>query len=178
LHSPPIHTILNLEWPICNMTYVRMTTSAGEIDIDLYTDECPETTENFLKLVDDGFYDGLHFHRVIKDFMIQGGCPHSSDPNNGRAGTGNPGYRIPCETTALAKKHDKPGIFSMANAGPNTGGSQFFLTTIATPHLDGRHAVFGEVAKGMEVVRAIETTETLPGDRPASPQKIIKVERV
>ena len=160
------------------MTYVRMTTSAGEIDIELYTDECPETTGNFLKLVDDGFYDVLHFHRVIQDFMIQGGCPHSSDPNNGRAGTGGPGWKIPCERSALEKKHDKPGIFSMANAGPNTGGSQFFLTTVLTPWLDGRHAVFGEVAKGMEVVRAIESTETLPGDRPSSPQRIIKVERV
>ena len=102
-----------------------MTTSAGEIDIELYTDECPETTGNFLKLVDDGFYDGLHFHRVIKDFMIQGGCPHSSDPNNGRAGTGGPGWKIPCERSALEKKHDKPGIFSMANAGPNTGAVSY-----------------------------------------------------
>ncbi|MBD60922.1 MAG: peptidylprolyl isomerase [Euryarchaeota archaeon] len=160
------------------MTYVRMTTSAGEIDIELYTEECPDTTGNFLKLVDDGFYDGLHFHRVIKDFMIQGGCPHSSDPNNGRAGTGGPGWRIDCEQSALAKRHDKPGIFSMANAGRNTGGSQFFLTTVPTPWLDGNHAVFGEVAKGMDVVRTIESTTTLPGDRPQNPQKIIKVERV
>jgi len=160
------------------MTYVRMTTSAGEIDIELYTDECPETTGNFLKLVDDGFYDGLHFHRVIKGFMIQGGCPNSSDPNSPKAGYGGPGWKIRCEHSALGKKHHKPGIFSMANSGPNTGGSQFFLTTVETPHLDGRHAVFGEVAKGMEVVRAIESTETLPGDRPSSPQRIIKVERV
>lgn len=160
------------------MTYVRMTTSAGEIDIELYTGDCPETTGNFLKLVDDGFYDGLHFHRVIKDFMIQGGCPHSRDPQNGRAGTGGPGWKINCEESALAKKHDKPGIFSMANSGPNSGGSQFFLTTIPTPWLDGNHAVFGEVAKGMEVVRAIESTTTVPGDRPQTPQKIIKVERV
>ena len=159
------------------MAHVRMTTSAGEIDIELYTDDCPETTGNFLKLVDDGFYDGLHFHRVIKDFMIQGGCPHSSDPNNGRAGTGGPGWKIPCESSALQMKHDKPGVFSMANAGPNTGGSQFFLTTVPTPWLDGNHAVFGEVSKGMDVVRAIESTPTLPGDRPQSPQKIIKVER-
>ena len=82
------------------MTCVRMTTSAGEIEIQLYTEECPETTNNFLKLVDDGFYDGLHFHRIIKDFMIQGGCPHSRDANNGRAGTGGPGWKIPCETSA------------------------------------------------------------------------------
>ena len=159
-------------------TMVRMTTSAGDIDIALYTEDCPETTGNFLKLVDEEFYNGLHFHRVIKNFMIQGGCPRSKDPFDGRAGTGGPGWKIPCEPSALGKKHDKPGIFSMANAGPNTGGSQFFLTTVLTPWLDGRHAVFGEVAKGMEVVRAIESTETLSGDRPASPQRIIKVERV
>ena len=173
-----MHTILNLERPLCNMTYVRMTTSAGEIEIELYTDECPETTANFLKHVDDGFYDGLHFHRIIRDFMIQGGCPYSRDPNNGRAGTGNPGWRIPCEPSALAKSHDRPGIFSMANAGPNTGGSQFFLTTVPTPHLDGNHAVFGEVSKGMDVVREIESVQTLPGDRPSTPQQIIRIERV
>ena len=109
--------------------------------------------------------------------MIQGGCPHSSDPFNGRAGTGGPGWKINCEQSALSKKHDKPGIFSMANAGRNTGGSQFFLTTVPTPWLDGNHAVFGEVAKGMEVVRSIESTTTVPGDRPEDPQKIIKVER-
>lgn len=160
------------------MTVVRMTTSAGEIFVLLYTVDCPKTTTNFLKLVDDGFYDGLHFHRVINNFMIQGGCPHSSDPNNGRAGTGGPGWKIDCETSALRKKHDRPGIFSMANSGPNTGGSQFFLTTVPTPWLNGNHAIFGEVADGMEVVRAIEATPTVPGDRPTSPQKIIKVERV
>ena len=156
------------------MTYVRMTTSAGEIDIELYTDECPETTGNFLKLVDDGFYDGLHFHRVIKDFMIQGGCPHSRDANNGRAGTGGPGWKIPCERSALALKHDKPGILSMANAGKNTGGSQFFLTTVATPWLDGNHAVFGQVVEGMDVVKNIEGCQKLPGDRPKVPQQIIR----
>ncbi len=178
MRDRPTHTILNLERSLHVMTYVRMNTSAGDIDILLYTDECPDTTGNFLKLVDDGFYDGLHFHRVIKDFMIQGGCPHSRDPHNGRAGTGNPGWRIDCEQSALSKKHDKPGIFSMANAGRNTGGSQFFLTTVPTPWLDGNHAIFGEVAKGMDVVRAIESTPTIPGDRPQNPQQIIKLERV
>ena len=159
-------------------TVVRMTTSAGEILIGLYTEDCPETTGNFLKLVDDGFYNGLHFHRVIKDFMIQGGCPHSRDPNNGRAGTGGPGWKIQCESSALAKGHDRPGLFSMANAGPNTGGSQFFLTTVQTPWLDGNHAVFGEVIEGMENVYRIENCDTKPGDRPHDPQKIISVERV
>ena len=87
-------------------TIVRMTTSAGDIDIALYTEDCPETTGNFLRLVDDGFYDGLHFHRVIKNFMIQGGCPRSKDPFDGRAGTGGPGWKIDCEPSALAKRHD------------------------------------------------------------------------
>ena len=104
-------------------TMVRMTTSAGDIDIALYTEDCPETTGNFLKLVDEEFYNGLHFHRVIKNFMIQGGCPRSKDPFDGRAGTGGPGWKIPCEPSALAKKHDRPGLFSMANAGPNTNSS-------------------------------------------------------
>ena len=134
-------------------TMVRMTTSTGDIDIALYTEDCPETTGNFLKLVDEEFYNGLHFHRVIKNFMIQGGCPRSKDPLDGRAGTGGPGWKIPCESSALAKKHDRPGLFSMANAGPNTGGSQFFLTTVPTPWLDGNHAVFGEVIEGMESTR-------------------------
>ena len=152
-----------------------MSTTLGNIQIELYTKDCPETTGNFLKLVDSGFYNGLHFHRIIKDFMIQGGCPHSKDPMSRRAGTGGPGWNIPCEPSALRLKHDKPGIFSMANAGKNTGGSQFFLTTVATPWLNGNHAVFGEVSEGMDVVKAIEGCKKLPGDRPAEPQKIIKV---
>ena len=90
------------------MTYVMMETSQGLITIELYTKDCPETTGNFLKLVDEGFYDGLHFHRVIKDFMIQGGCPKSKDPESRAEGTGGPGWQIPCETSALAKAHDKP----------------------------------------------------------------------
>ena len=159
-------------------TMVRMTTSAGDIDIALYTEDCPETTGNFLKLVDDEFYNGLHFHRVIKSFMIQGGCPRSKDPFDGRAGTGGPGWKIPCETSALAKKHNRAGLFSMANAGPNTGGSQCFLTTVPTPGLDGNHAVFGEVISGMENVYKIENCDTMPGDRPRNPQKIISVHRL
>ncbi len=160
------------------MTNVMMQTSAGDILIRLLTDEAPETTANFLKLVDMGFYDGLHFHRVIEQFMIQGGCPHSKDPMNRRAGTGGPGWKIPCERTALALAHDRPGLLSMANAGPNTGGSQFFLTTVATPWLNGNHAVFGEVIEGMDHVYAIENCRKLPGDRPAQPQGIVRVVRV
>jgi len=153
---------------------VLMETSAGNITIDLFHGSAPDTVANFLKLVQDGYYDGLHFHRVIKDFMIQGGCPHSKDPTSRRAGTGGPGWQIPCEASALALKHDKPGILSMANAGRDTGGSQFFLTTVATPWLNGNHAVFGEVTQGMDVVKTIEGCRTMPGDRPVEPQQIIR----
>ncbi len=152
---------------------VMMKTSAGDILIKLYVDEAPKTVENFVKLVEMGHYNGLHFHRVIEDFMIQGGCPHSKDPMSRRAGTGGPGWQIPCEPSALALKHDRPGVLSMANAGRNTGGSQFFLTTVATPWLNGNHAVFGEVIEGMNVVSSIERCRKLPGDRPAEPQQII-----
>ena len=155
-----------------------MSTTLGDIQIELYTNECPETTDNFLKLVDAGFYDGLHFHRIIKDFMIQGGCPKSKDPDSRAAGTGGPGWNIRCEPSALAKAHDRPGLFSMANAGRDTGGSQFFLTTVPTPWLDGNHAIFGEVVTGMENVYKIENCDTKPGDRPYDPQKIISVQRL
>ena len=160
------------------MTMVQMSTTLGNIQIELYTKDCPETTENFLKLVDSGFYNGLHFHRIIKDFMIQGGCPNSKNPDSGKAGMGGPGWQIPCEKSALAKTHDRPGLFSMANAGPNTGGSQFFLTTVPTPWLNGNHAVFGEVVKGMDVVKSIESQETDRRDKPSTPMQIISVERI
>ena len=113
---------------------VMMKTSAGDILIKLYADEAPETVGNFVKLVEMGHYNGLHFHRVIQDFMIQGGCPHSKDPTSRRAGTGGPGWQIPCEASALALKHDRPGILSMANAGNN---KRCLLTTkysLADPH--------------------------------------------
>ena len=160
------------------MTMVQMSTTLGNIQIELYTKDCPETTGNFLKLVDSGFYNGLHFHRIIKDFMIQGGCPNSKNPDSGKAGMGGPGWQIPCEKSALAKAHDRPGLFSMANAGPNTGGSQFFLTTVPTPWLNGNHAVFGEVVKGMDVVKSIESQETDRRDKPSTPMQIISVERI
>ena len=153
---------------------VRMETSAGDILLTLYHGNAPDTVANFVKLVSEGYYDGLHFHRVIADFMLQGGCPHSKDPMSRRAGTGGPGWQIPCEPSALALKHDRPGILSMANAGRDTGGSQFFITTVATPWLNGNHAVFGEVSEGMDVVKAIEACQKMPGDRPATPQQIIR----
>ena len=156
------------------MSDVMMQTSAGNIRSRLFTDEAPDTTANFLRLVDSGFYDGLHFHRVIEQFMIQGGCPNSKDPMSRSAGTGGPGWKIPCESSALAMQHDRPGVLSMANAGRNTGGSQFFLTTVATPWLNGNHAVFGQVSEGMDIVQSIERCQKLPGDRPAQPQQIIR----
>ena len=159
------------------MTQILMKTSAGEIQLQMYDDKAPDTVANFLKLVDQGFYDGLHFHRVIEQFMLQGGCPNSRDPNNPEAGTGSPGWKIPCEQSALALSHDRPGLMSMANAGPNTGGSQFFLTTVGCPWLDGNHAIFGEVVSGMDIVMAIEGCQKGAGDRPIQPQQIISVSR-
>jgi peptidyl-prolyl cis-trans isomerase B (cyclophilin B) len=127
-------------------------TSRGEFDIKLHAKEAPVTVNNFVFLARAGFYDGLNFHRVIKTppFMIQGGCPEGS-------GRGGPGYKWNDEPSALQLKHDGPGVLSMANAGPNTNGSQFFITHVETPWLDGKHAVFGKVVgDGMKVVNAVE----------------------
>ena len=122
-------------------------TNKGDIEGTLFASKTPMTCANYLNLAKKGFYDGLTFHRVIKDFMIQGG-----DPNG--TGTGGPGYKFADEIDP-SLKHSKPGIFSMANAGPGTNGSQFFITHVPTPHLDGKHTVFGEVTKGQDVVNAI-----------------------
>jgi peptidyl-prolyl cis-trans isomerase B (cyclophilin B) len=135
------------------MKVATIATPKGSIELELYEKDAPKTVENFTKLAKAGFYDGLTFHRVIANFMIQGGCPHSkTDPR--RAGTGGPGYTIPCETKGNPRKHGK-GALSMAHAGPNTGGSQFFITHRATPHLDGVHTVFGQVLAGQDVVDKI-----------------------
>ena len=131
------------------MTTATITTDKGQIKIELFTEQAPETTGNFIKLAKDGFYDGLKFHRVIPDFMIQGGCPQGT-------GTGGPGYKFDDEPGALALKHDKPGILSMANTGPDTNGSQFFITHVPCPHLDGKHGVFGQVIEGQDTVDAIK----------------------
>jgi peptidyl-prolyl cis-trans isomerase A (cyclophilin A) len=141
-------------------------TSLGNFEVELYAKECPETVWNFINLAegrqetDRGgkFYDGLAFHRVIEGFVIQGGCPLGT-------GTGGPGYSFADEFDA-SLKHDSAGVLSMANAGPGTNGSQFFITLAPTPHLDNRHSVFGKVVKGMKVVKQIGTTPTGPGDRP------------
>jgi peptidyl-prolyl cis-trans isomerase B (cyclophilin B) len=130
----------------------RFSTSRGDFEIELFTSEAPKTVNNFVFLARDGFYDGLNFHRVIKEppFMVQGGCPEGS-------GRGGPGYRFADEASALKLRHDGPGILSMANAGPNTNGSQFFITHVATPWLDGKHAVFGRVTGGgQQIVNSIE----------------------
>lgn len=124
-----------------------METAKGTIRLELFEEQCPKTVANFEKLAGDGFYNNLKFHRVIKDFMIQGGCPKGD-------GTGGPGYRFADEFHSDLK-HDGPGVLSMANAGPNTNGSQFFITHVATPWLDGKHTVFGRVLEGQDVVDAI-----------------------
>ena len=121
-----------------------METNKGTIRLDLYPEQTPVTVANFVNFVLRGFYDGLSFHRVIDDFMIQGGCPQGT-------GTGGPGYRFADEFVP-SLRHDAPGKFSMANAGPNTNGSQFFITFEPTPHLDGHHVVFGQVLEGFSVV--------------------------
>ena len=136
----------------------RFETSKGTFDIELFEDKAPKTTGNFITLVEKGFYNGLIFHRVIDGFMIQGGCPKGN-------GTGGPGYTIPDEFHKDLR-HDSEGILSMANAGPTTGGSQFVITLDATPWLDGHHAVFGKVVKGMDVVKKIGKVDTDFQDRP------------
>ena len=145
-------------------------TNKGTFNLELFKDKAPLTVANFSNLANRGYYDNLSFHRVIDDFMIQGGCPLGT-------GTGGPGYEFKDEFHPELK-HDKPGLLSMANAGPNTGGSQFFLTTVPTPWLDGAHAIFGEVTKGMQIVQKIENCKTGHMDRPNKPQKIISVSRL
>src|ERR687890_104058 len=149
------------------MSEATLHTNAGEIKVELFDDDAPKTVENFRKLAGDGFYDDLIFHRVIPDFMIQGGCPEGT-------GTGGPGYTFEDE---INDHKIERGALAMANAGPNTNGSQFFIvTTEAAPWLDGKHTVFGRVTDGMDAVDAIEKLETGPGDRPVEDAKIDRVE--
>ena len=167
-------------------TYAHFTTPLGNFTVLLYDQDAPKTVANFVGLaegtkewtdpktgakVKKPFYEGLIFHRVINGFMIQGGDPLGQ-------GIGGPGYKFEDEFSPKLR-HSKEGILSMANAGPNTNGSQFFITLGPTPHLDGKHSVFGEVVEGMDVVRKIGTTPTGPGDRPVTPVTMnIKIERV
>jgi cyclophilin family peptidyl-prolyl cis-trans isomerase len=148
----------------------KFTTNQGDFSIELFEDKAPQTTNNFIELTQKGYYDGLMFHRVIEGFMIQGGCPSGT-------GTGGPGYKIRDEFHPDLR-HDAPGVLSMANAGPDSGGSQFFITLAATPWLDNRHAVFGKVTDGMDVVEKIGRTRTGAQDRPVEPVVMEKVEIV
>ena len=158
-------------------------TSMGKVVIKLYPEKTPETVANFVGLaegtkewtdpatgskVKKKFYDGLGFHRVIPNFMIQGGCPLGN-------GTGGPGFRFKDEIVSGGLTFDKPGLLAMANSGPGTNGSQFFITTAATPWLNGNHTIFGEVTEGMDVVTAIGNVARGPGDRPNTPVTIKKV---
>ena len=144
-------------------------TSQGTFEAELYAKECPETVWNFINLSEGrqetvrkgNYYDGLTFHRIIEDFVLQGGCPFGN-------GTGGPGYQFQDELDS-SLRHSGEGILSMANAGPGTNGSQFFVTLAATPHLNGRHSVFGKVIKGIEVVRKIGAVDTGANDKPLEP---------
>jgi cyclophilin family peptidyl-prolyl cis-trans isomerase len=148
------------------MTNATLQTNHGAIDIELFDEDAPKTVENFKKLAQDGFYNGVIFHRVISDFMIQGGDPTGT-------GSGGPGYQF--EDEFNDHKVEK-GALAMANAGPNTNGSQFFIVTAdACPWLDGKHTVFGRVTSGMDVVSAIEQVDTGPGDRPREDVRIESV---
>ena len=149
------------------MSEATMSTNHGDINFELFDEDAPKTVDNFRKLARDGFYDGLTFHRIISNFMIQGGCPEGT-------GTGGPGYTFEDE---FNQHKVERGALAMANAGPDTNGSQFFIvTTEAAPWLDGKHTVFGRVTEGMDAVDAIEGTETDGSDRPVEPQTIERVE--
>jgi peptidyl-prolyl cis-trans isomerase B (cyclophilin B) len=149
------------------MSQATMHTNHGPIELELFEADAPKTVENFLKLSRDGYYDGLVFHRVIRDFMIQGGCPEGT-------GTGGPGYEFEDEINGNKIVR---GALAMANRGPDTNGSQFFIvTTDAAPWLDGKHTVFGRVANGMDAVDSIEATETGAQDRPVKDALIERVE--
>lgn len=157
--------------------FATFETTQGNFKVKLLNDLVPKTVENFVGLAEGTkeftdpktgekvkrpFYDGLNFHRVIKDFMIQGGCPLGT-------GTGDPGYRFKDEIVAGQNSHAKPGMLSMANAGPDTNGSQFFITVVPTPWLDKGHTIFGEVVEGYDVVDKISKVKTYPGDKPQEP---------
>lgn len=145
------------------MSQMTMTTNRGDVVLELFDEDAPETVANFRRLAEDGFYDGLIFHRVIPDFMVQGGCPEGT-------GTGGPGYTFKDE---INDHKAVLGSLAMANSGPNTNGSQFFIVTAeATPWLDGKHTVFGRVVEGMDVVREIEALPTDARDRPREEARI------
>jgi cyclophilin family peptidyl-prolyl cis-trans isomerase len=149
------------------MSQATLQTNHGAIEVELFEEDAPKTVDNFVKLSKDGFYDGLTFHRVIPDFMIQGGCPRGD-------GTGGPGYQFEDEPN---EHHVERGALAMANSGPDTNGSQFFIvTTEAAPWLDGKHTVFGQVSSGMDVVDEISGVDRDGSDRPREPVTIDRVE--
>jgi peptidyl-prolyl cis-trans isomerase B (cyclophilin B) len=137
-------------------------TNKGEMKVSFYDVDAPKTVANFVKLAKDGYYDGLKWHRVLPDFVIQGGCPNSRDGANGMAGTGGPGYQIDCELTGGNQHHER-GVLSMAHAGRNTGGSQFFVchSRNNTAHLDGNHTCFGIVTEGLDVIDLIKEGDSI-----------------
>ena len=161
----------------------QLSTSLGDFKVELFSDKMPVTAGNFIKLAKEGFYDGLHFHRVIEGFMIQFGCPHSRDANSSRAGTGNsPHGTITDEHPQNAKISNEPGTLAMANTGrPNSGSCQFFINTVHNAYLDwftpgpSKHPVFGRVISGMDVVGKIESTPTGDQDRPSKPIQMVRV---
>ncbi len=158
-------------------------TSVGNFKVEIFHDKMPVTAKNFLDLAKDGFYDGLHFHRVIKGFMLQFGCPHSKDPKSGRSGTGGPPHgTIQDEHPAEHKLSNEPMTLSMANTGrPNSGGSQFFVNTVHNSFLDwfgpgaSKHPVFGKVIEGEDIVTKIETSPTDAGDNPVTPIQVRRI---
>jgi cyclophilin family peptidyl-prolyl cis-trans isomerase len=158
-------------------------TSLGTFRAEIFVDKMPITGKNFVDLAKSGFYDGLHYHRVIKNFMLQFGCPYSRDPNSDRAGTGGPPHgNIQDEHPPEHRLSNEPGTLSMANTGrPNSGGSQFFINTVHNDYLDwfspgqSKHPVFGKVIDGWDVVQKIESTPTAAGDRPITPVQNIRI---
>jgi peptidylprolyl isomerase len=152
-----------------NQSIVVFETNQGNVEIKLYPEVAPKTCENFIGLVNKGYYNGLIFHRVIKGFMIQGGDPTGT----GRGGESLWGRDFEDEVTPSVQ-FNKAGLLAMANRGPSTNGSQFFITTVPTPHLNMNHTIFGEVVSGMDVIQAIENTRVGPGDKPVEDQKIVK----
>ena len=155
--------------------FATFETSMGNFKVELFDDKAPTTAGNFVQLAQSGFYDSTKFHRVIDGFMIQGGDALSKDDSKQALwGTGDPGYSIPDEF-GEGLKHDSKGMLSMANSGPNTGGSQFFITVAPTPWLDGKHAIFGEVIQGYEIVEKISKVKTVPGDKPLQPIVIKRI---
>jgi cyclophilin family peptidyl-prolyl cis-trans isomerase len=157
-------------------------TSLGTFSAEIFQDKMPITASNFVKIAKSGFYDGLHFHRVIQGFMVQFGCEYSKDPNSPNCGRGNsPFGRIQDEHPPAHKISNEPGTLSMANSGPNSGGAQFFINTVHNSYLDwftpgqSKHPVFGKITSGMDVIKKIEGSPTGPNDRPRTPIKMIKV---